>query len=171
MALFWCINNAVVSDFRILISVKYAQSQSRCKQMQVLCSFAENVEITREKKRVHSSLRTHMLHSLNFNKLLPCRGSQKRRGKRSWAPCQPNEQFPTRASPLSGRPLFTCWLCGCVLRLQTCVFARAYPPVSWLLLRVTNSIKRWHLLLLRGKFNCGGGCGVQAAGRALQFRM
>lgn len=31
----------------------------------------------------------------------------------------------------SGHPLFTCWLCGCVLRLQTCVFAstaaEAYP--------------------------------------------
>lgn len=57
-------------------------------------------KITRQKRRRHSSLKSHMLHSFNFNKLLPCRGSQKRRGKHSWALCQPNEQFPTQASSL-----------------------------------------------------------------------
>lgn len=127
---------------------------------------------------------------LNFNKFLPCadwreeerRGWGGKEGLQSCAPFQPNEHFPSCSLLSSGHPVFTCWLCGCVLRLQTCVFASTHssrglsPPVSWLLLRVTDSIKRWHLcnksarsffffffffLSLRGKSNSGG-WGVQS---------
>lgn len=43
-----------------------------------------------------------------------------------------------------GHPLFTCWLCGCVLRLQTCS-SRGLSPCHLIIARVTDSIKRWHL--------------------------
>lgn len=72
---------------------------------------------------------------------------QRRRGDRRGSKVRhPGRRFSQMSiSPLNplfswGHPLFTCWLCGCVLRLQT-RSSRGLSPVSWLLLALQTPSK------------------------------
>lgn len=74
--------------------------------------------------------------------------SEQRRGedRRGSKVRHPGRRFSQMSiSPLNplfsrGHPLFTCWLCGCVLRLQT-RGSRGLSPVSWLLLALQTPSK------------------------------
>lgn len=112
----------------------------------------------------------HIFYILILNKFLPCAGCREEEEKLKV--CSPEHRFSQMNISLcslffsSGHPLFTWWLCGCVLRRQTCVFAskasaaaEAYP-----LSADYCSIKKVTLVQQKAKSKSGGlSSGVQSA--------
>lgn len=116
---------------------KWAQ---RIKQAYLRRFPAELGSYSEKKKRKCRVLSVHWVLTLQRRRGEERRGSkvrspERRLSQRSVSPLDP---LSSRGHPLC--TLCTCWLRGCVLRLQTCT-SRGLSPVSWLLLALQTPSK------------------------------
>lgn len=128
----------VVLDFKIGLVLRTSEYKFQPERVQNMSTHSEKKNKIWKLQNLTIDRRNMQSNALISHKFLPCAGWRKDEGPEVCSLerrlSQMNISLWIHLSPLlsSGHPLLSCWLCGCVLRLQTCVFAstaaEAYPP-------------------------------------------